>query len=125
MSQLTAYEHIDLAASMYANSATMYAILLTIVSGYLVVAYIVGAKLTRGQVVIVNALYLITCLTTISALASFNHVAQQYAMAGAEVRGLDRSLASYFPSYLIFAIDFLVVVGSLKFMWDVRRPKTE
>ena len=125
MSKLTAYELIDLAASMYANSATMYAILLTIVSGYLVVAYIAGAKLKRGQVVIVNALFLITCLTTIAALASFSQVAQEFAMAGVEARGREGSLASYFSSYFIFAIDFLIIISCLKFMWDVRHPKTE
>jgi len=123
MSRLTPYELIDLGASMYANSATMYAIFLTILSGYLLVAFAIGAKLTSSQVAIVNTLYIVTSLTTLAALASFNQVAMDFSLIAAEIRGVEKSLASYFPSYFIVGIDILLMLASLKFMWDVRHKK--
>ena len=125
MNKLTAYELIDIGASMYGNAATMYAIFLTILSGYLIVAYAVGAKLTSLQVTIVNILYIVTALTTLAALGSFNQAAMEFSLIAAEVRGTEVSLASYFPSHFLVGIDVLLVLGSLKFMWDVRPPGAE
>ena len=110
---------------MYGNAATMYAIFLTILSGYLIVAYAVGAKLTSLQVTIVNILYIVTALTTLAALGSFNQAAMEFSLIAAEVRGTEVSLASYFPSHFLVGIDVLLVLGSLKFMWDVRPPGAE
>ena len=40
----------------WGNTITLLTLLITVISGYLVVAYIAGAQMTRGQVILVSTL---------------------------------------------------------------------
>ena len=55
---MTPYEYADLAQSTFGNSMTCYALILSIVSGYLVTTYLVGAKLTRFQATLLTTIFL-------------------------------------------------------------------
>jgi len=103
-------------------------ILITLISGYLVVAYFVGKQLTRTQVIIMNALYLIIALLLIAGSFYWGLDAQiarkmmalqipEFNLGGyAEVNTyLWPSIVSIVYSCLIFA--------SLFFMWQVRHSR--
>lgn len=121
---MTHYEAVDAAQSIYANSATMYAIFLTVVSGYLVAAYLVGAKLTRGQVVLINTFFILTCALTLAAMVGYVDAAAYYSLIAADFRG-EESMARYIPGFILAIVDLLVMFGCIKFMWDVRRGAGE
>ena len=102
-------------------------ILITLISGYLVVAYLVGKQLTRTQVIIMNALYLISALLLV--FGSFYHgldaqIARK--MMALQIPELD--IYSYadmnthlWPS-IISIVYSCLIVASLIFMWQVRHP---
>ena len=54
---MTEYELADLVASTIANSLIIAPILISIASAYLVVAWVVGNKLNRSQVLLINGLF--------------------------------------------------------------------
>ena len=111
----------------WGNVISLLALLITIISGYLVVAYIAGAKMTRAQVTLVNVLYVLmsafliwACREMALRAAVFEDTA--YAMATGQVSELyargDVAVA------IIYAFS-LALLASFKFMWDVRHPKPE
>jgi hypothetical protein len=55
---MTLYEIADLSQSNFANSMSCFALILSIVTGYLVTTYLVGVKLTRFQVTILTTIFL-------------------------------------------------------------------
>ncbi len=110
----------------WANVLTCITLLITLVSGYLVVAFVAGYRLTFQQIVIVNTIYLsMTILVLYGTVAmvgkahGFEVIA--YSMAGKEFDG-------FIPrgdiANSIAAIFGLAILASLKFMWDIRHPKT-
>ena len=54
---LTEYEMADLALSAQASATPTTALFLTMTSGYLIIAWLVGDKLTRAQVIFINVLF--------------------------------------------------------------------
>ena len=58
---MTEYELIDLIYSALTGAATVNVFIFTIICAYLVMAWLVGDKLTTAQVTMMNLLYLCTC----------------------------------------------------------------
>lgn len=111
----------------WGNVITLLALLITIISGYMVVAYVAAEKMTVAQVVIVNFVYLVmaffvgyACVEMSTRAAAFEGLAYELA---------DGRMGALSPRFDI-AIGIVgamgvCVVATLKFMWDVRHPKTE
>jgi hypothetical protein len=94
-------------------------------TAYLIVAYLVGKKLTRSQVIFINVCYCFYTGLCIIAVFGAGSLLTHFAH---EVEGVnpDRPfIANYSAVYAATGILVLGVVGSLKFMWDARHPKTE
>ena len=96
------------------------------VSRYLFIAYSIGEKLLKGHVIFINLLFLVS--TTMSSLASTmasknGLLAMRKACASLdEVTTLTPTQASV--ALTIAAVgNIAVVLGCLKFMWDMRHPK--
>lgn len=111
----------------WGNVISLLALLITIISGYLVVAYIAGAKMTRAQVTLVNVLYVLmsafliwACREMALRAAVFEDTA--YAMATGPVSEL---YARGDVAVAIISAFSLALLASFKFMWDVRHPKPE
>lgn len=122
---MTAYELADLAQSNFANGTSAFAVFLSVVSAYIVAAYLVGAKLTRIQSRIVTILFLLISIFNSWTIAA-------YASGGARLSQLaspDDPNQFFRPgpwvAPLIGIACLLIVVMALKFMWDVRHPKTK
>jgi hypothetical protein len=122
---MTEYEIRDLIINMANVATSILVVVMTIISAYLVVAWLVGEKLTRAQVTLVNLVFL--------AFAPM----MLFTWAGIFVGTLrlQEKLHLINPETLIglssggiaaVSITLLVLIlGSIKFMWDVRHTKTE
>ena len=100
-------------------------IYLTITSAYLVVAYLVGDKLARSQVVVVSTLFIVATLTAVSAMIGHGMRIVEHSQSLAQLNP-DRIYTGTMATPVIMIFLMLSgIVASLKFMWDVRHPKTE
>ena len=98
------------------ESLTLY---VSVTSGYLLVAYLVGKDLSRLQVFIVTVLYAVfAAFNTLSATNYFYH-AHYFGHTYGQGR------APEWPIYGLGILLSLGVLASLKFMWDVRHPKPD
>jgi hypothetical protein len=115
----------DVAANILAMGdgvASHIAIYLTLISGYLIAAYLAGDKLSRIQVSIATALY--TLAYTFQSLVLLAY----FRSAGRQIdyyRSLDSSagiglIGDAGGGYLGFIIVVSVYISSIWFMWSVR-----
>ena len=100
---------------------------LTVSSGYLIVAYLAGAQLTRSQTLFVSALFLVFAFYALWGVAQYWASGDEARLALEEL-GADMIELNYLglnPVVIALPMGVLGILGSLKFMWDVRHPKTE
>ena len=121
---MTGVEWYEMSYLAYANAVDNFAMILTMASGYLIVAYLVGAKLTRTQVLSVNLVF-------VPAMLFFMFLAWGFTADGVLARAqasemvleLGAMPAAMEQPFAILAL--LVCLGifviCLKFMRDVRR----
>ena len=122
---MTEYELSDLLNGITSNIIQGQVVFLTILTAYLVVAYAVGAKLTRYQVSFVNFAYLLFGIIGIQ--AQLYNLDQVYDWGAQifELRGESPTLAGEASRWVFISIRLIMLAGSLIFMWQVRHPKTE
>ena len=112
-----ALETAGVVAAFLDSSMSVAALYLSTVSGYLVVAYILGSKLTRMQSIIITSLF--TVVASLEILAAVNiHAAIHYYST---TYGAGRTTP--WMSGAIGVVQSAGVLASLKFMWDIRHPK--
>ena len=97
----------------------------TITTGYLIAAYLVGRKLGRLQITIISFLYV--GMASIASYAIFAWTAR--AVHFATMHASADPMSGVYPGkYASPALTIFLVIGilaSLKFMWDIRHPKEE
>ena len=125
---MEAVDWLNIAPQALSNSIAFFMGFLSLVSAYLVVAYVVGKELLRSQVIVINFLFAVSAILTIfgNAVTARNSIQAHYlgSLNVEEMTPLPEPLIYFIPLSLIF-IDFCIVLASLKFMWDIRHPKTE
>jgi hypothetical protein len=95
----------------------------TVLFGYLIVAYLVGAKLTRVQAAILTTLYLFWIFRLVAVL-NFIWTAAQNTLD--EMRKISPDFNPGTPSiWGVYGLLLCLTLGSLYFMWTVRHPKAE
>jgi hypothetical protein len=91
--------------------------------GYLIVAYFIGAKMTKVQLAILNVLYLIWQLRILLTLSIVGGNAD---ILLGEMREISPELTPTGPSLLpSIALLSCLILASLYFMWTIRHPKKE
>ena len=115
---------LELVVEFNVAGMTAMTLYLTVVSGYLLVAYMIGDKLTRLQCAIVTGLFLwFSVFITMGTMGYFGRAHQ-----------LSSLFSDFTPSglkmdtWVIWSssvLEFIGIFAALKFMWDVRHPKTE
>lgn len=95
--------------------------------GYLLAAYFIGAALTRPQLFILNALYLIISVANVLGYIAVSLVMIELQTNLEMVKKMDTidaatTSAFAWPSALM---QILAILASLYFMWTVRKPKKE
>lgn len=125
---MTEYEILDVLEAVNGNAITATGVYFSVLTAYCLVAYAVGAQLTRYQVSFINVIFLVYNL-----IASVNiafMVNRQLVIADklTEISGGSRLLGEEGTAIIIAVfvlLRVLLVVGALGFMWQVRHPKAE
>jgi len=121
---MTPYEFADLSQSTFGNSMTCFALILSVVSGYLVTTYLVGAKLTRFQATILTTIFLFVMVFLAWSMSAYAYWGTFY---GSQNKG-DVALAEYFRPGVwavgtVAILNLLTIAMCLLFMWNVRTSK--
>ena len=118
------YELADLAQNLFANSLSAFAVLLSVVFAYIVSAYLVGAKLTQMQVRMLTFVFVIIAMFIGWGMAAYinggvvlNLLA--FPDSGGRFFGPKNWIAP-----LTLGMNMVIILVPLKFMWDIRHPKT-
>ena len=105
--------------------ATYLTTYLTVVSGYLITAYIAGKRFSTSQVTLLSCLFVVaTAMLTMAVFAS----SLRWLSYIEKLKQLvpDESYPMNLPfAYIVCFICIAGILAGLKFMWDVRHPKTE
>ncbi len=119
---MTEYEIVNTAATAFGNGLNSFTVFFSMVTAYLIVAYIAGRSLSRPQVILVNACYFLAAgFFGLFSVITFMRGAQ-LAQAAQEVQ----SIASYQGNSAdwgwiwIGMIVAIVLIASFYFMWTVR-----
>ena len=123
MTEFELLELVNGAMDLMYESTTLY---LSIVSGYLLVAYLVGSKLTRVQIFIISTLFIVGAGLQIWGLLTQQTAIVEYMAAKAEVSALNTYEQSVFDANagsLIASAMTLGVFAALYFMGHVRYSK--
>jgi len=89
---------------------------LTVISGYLAVAYVVGAKLTRSQLVLISTLFV--SFAALFAWGSFGFFNTGFRISS------DFSELGFAETYmpiLVLLSEFIGIIAALRFMYDIRK----
>lgn len=140
---MTDYELIDLAISQselgyraVESLATVIIIYLSMVTGYLIIAYLVGAALTKGQVAVITAAFLAASGWALIAIFAFainqaidQQVAEQLWEQVDKRAIIERSIPSPYWGhaagiFLLLTL-FVGIIAPLYFMRSIRRPSSE
>jgi hypothetical protein len=121
---MTESELVEASSSYFDLSIQVLSFYMTVTSGYLIVAFLAGAKLTRPQMSIISTLYIF--MTVVGTYAAFAWMSRgtQYVL---KLEALESSGAVYANPALPFIVSAILmggIVASLVFMWGVRHPKT-
>ena len=122
---LTEYELVDLAVNIQESITPAVSVFITIMSGYLVVAWLVGDKLTRAQVGLINVLFV---GFQVMLILSWSGRWEFYFRLAKQLYSFDPIFYAVTHPAIVALFGVLMVVsivGSLKFMWDIRHPKKE
>ena len=122
---MSEYELVDAFWSAHMAAATALVFYLSIVSGYLFIAYSVGRNLLRSQVAFINLLFVVFgTFTTWGTYIYFRAGTEYYRrienLSLTDFLGIDQTLA---PHKIVAVILVAGMIGCLKFMWDVRRAR--
>ncbi len=124
---MTEYEILELMYSLLDSMATVFAMYLTILSGYLVVAYLIAADLGTRQVVIINSLLI--AITSVQIYSVYNYALEVEALLQikASISELTPFQEAMSSQYSMFATALLMsfgVLASLYFFWNVRHSSS-
>lgn len=123
---MTEYELFELLQGFYEKMNVDATIYFTLVSAYLVVAFLVGSNLTRIQLLIVNTLYILWSVGTINSLyiGMLAAVRLQDGLVEMKSRFYVGDTSTTFWVLGFMLIQAAGIIASLYFMWSVRHPKT-
>ena len=122
---MTEAELLDVAQAAWANVISCLAILITILSGYIAVAYVAAKDMTRSQVAIVNTLYVLLYGLTLMSAYTFTMRATEMGVLSLQL-STQRTLGPRDDiALLVVTVFAFCLVASLKFMWDIRHARRQ
>ena len=122
---MSEYEILDLVASNGESLSSSFSVYLSLMSAYLAVGYLVGAKLSKAQFICLSLLFFYGAGG--QALGQFNINKQnaELFVRLAEIRALNAFESQYVANGMTWsAVMALGVIAALIYMWSVRRPKS-
>lgn len=122
---MTEYELLDLVAGSIDSMYDSVALYLSIASGYLLVAYLAGAKLTRMQTIIISVLFVAGAGLQCWGLVTYQLANEEYLAAKALISPLteyQQGIAENGGGRIIAGVMIAGIIASIYFMWSVRHP---
>ena len=123
---MTEYELSNLMLTNFiANSVPAIATFMVVIGAYLMVAWLIGRQLTRSQVTLINALFVVFSLLTILSWFTRFEMAFYYQ---SELLLLNPDTPVFLEQHTAIGaiiVFMLFIIGALKFMWDIRHPGTD
>ena len=128
---MTPGDWIELLTGSQSNSMAAFALLLTIISGYTVISYVVGANLTRSQLIIATTLYSASSILVLlnmrsammeAARARYHLMSELDEFEYATDLDLEQMLGM---ADIITLVIFALVLAPLIFMYQIRHPKVK
>jgi len=125
---MTEYEMTDIIMSRFGHMTDQASLYFALVSGYLITAYVVGARLTRLQVTVINTLF---CLWTLGIFGGYINTVSDTIDLEQAIRGVGATLMtgsisdSTFAAYSFAIVQAVGIIVSLIFMWSVRHPRAD
>jgi hypothetical protein len=122
---MEAADYLEAAYSYFGLTIDMLSFYMTVTSGYLIVAYLAGAKLSRSQIAVISTLYIF--MASIATYGLYAFVARGSAFAHKH-SALDPGIFVYATPVLSVVLSATLaggIIASLLFMWNIRHPKTE
>jgi hypothetical protein len=120
---------VELLTGSQGNGVAAFAVLLTMLSGYMVIAYVVGATLTRMQLALANTLYLVGALTMLAGIRTSmmeaNTAREHLSSLVEEIDYAGTLEQAHLISDLVVAVDVALIIAPLIFMWQIRHFKTK
>lgn len=118
-------ELLEISSMTWGNSIALVGLVITLISGYLIAAYIIGANMTPSQSVIINMLYVGFASFLILSFFAFSQAAMELDALAYEMSTQRSSGARPELAYAVGIFMSFCVLASLKFMWDIRHPRPE
>ena len=115
------YEYADLIATYSANAGSFFAIYVTVVTGYLITAFVAGARLTRTQVLTPSFGFIVSTFIAIWAAYGAGMTQVYYTE---KLLGIEPGSPQIGKAWVMLVMGVLMFGGtaaSLFFMWNVRR----
>ena len=125
---MTESDWVEMYGMVFSAQLANSGLLITLMSGYLVAAYLVGKRLTRTQIIVTNALYLMSAFLVIGGAFQLN-LDTQIARKKMALQIPEFDLFSYadvniylWPSIITIVYSCLIF-ASFFFMWQVRNSR--
>ena len=122
---MTEYEILDGISNFTAVGLDALMAYLTVTSGYLIVAYLVGRSLTQLQNATISVLFFVMSLMFV--FSAFGAFTRGVGLVD-KLESLNPDKTFYLDAWVTYVTVTILLVGifaCLKFMWDVRHPKAD
>ena len=121
---MTPYEIADLSQTSFSNAMSCYALIISLVSGYLIITYLVGSKLTRFQITLLTSIFLFAMGFLTWSMAAYAYWGNFYAAQGIS----EAALANLFRTTdwtvgAVVMLNLITITMCLLFMWNIRSSK--
>ena len=117
-------ELVEAANSSWALVISAIGLYMTVTSAYLIVAFMAGVRLTTSQAGIISALYTAMASALLTALYAWVARSVYYSEKLAAIEPKASGSIIYEVPTVTTVMCIAGVLASLKFMWDIRHPKT-
>ncbi len=122
---MTEGEYFETLTSLVSNGLAAYAIFISLVGAYLMVAYNAGGRLTSPQVWIVNILYLASVTFVLMTIYGTFGRMNMLSLELEELNPKRDALGIAYGPMVAIIVNLLVLIASLKFMADIRSKSNE
>lgn len=125
---MTEYEILDVIETINGNTITGTSVYFSVLTAYLLVAYVAGIKLTRYQVAFINCVFLFYNFIAAANIAEMVRtrmgLSHRLREMLEEAPPVSEEVVTMILSIFIL-MRIMLVLGAIVFMWQVRHPKTE
>jgi hypothetical protein len=123
---MTEYEILELTYSIIDSMATVFAVYLTILTGYLVVVYLIGTQLVTHQVFVINSLFI--AITGVQTYSVYQYALETEALLKMKeqlstLTPFQQAMAQPIGSYITVVLMLFGVLAALYFFMNIRRAR--